>query len=173
MIDSQDRLTWNKQVSPKSWSLVGGFLSVKTGKPFSFDVLPYTVHIRRLPSLTAFSPPAEIESQLGEAFMELLDLAISSVRHNPDHPVGQPSYNVILTRTHMYVVPRKCEKYVLRETGDELSVNSLGFAGYLLVKGERELEAVQKEGVVSILNEVGIANVHEDQTIDAHDRDPL
>lgn len=86
--------------------------------------------------------------------------------------MGQPSYNVILTLTHMYVVPRKCEKYVLRESGDELSVNALGFAGYLLVKGEKELEAVQKEGVVTILSEVGITSAHNEQVmIDAHERD--
>ena len=103
--------------------------------------------------------------------MTLLDLAIATVRHSPDHPVGQPSYNVILTRTHMYVIPRRREKHVLRETGDELSVNSLGFAGYLLVKGERELEAVQKEGVVAILNDVGVASAHEEVLLDAHERD--
>jgi len=104
--------------------------------------------------------------------MALLDLAISSVRHNPEHPVGLPSYNVILTRTHLYVIPRKCEMHRLQETGDKLSVNSLGFAGYLLVKSERELEAVRKEGVVTILNDVGVANVHEEQIMDAHERDP-
>lgn len=144
-----------------------------TEKPFSLKALPYAVHIRRLPTLTASSSQTEIENELGDAFMELLDLAISTVRQSPDHPVGQPSYNVILTRTHMFVIPRKCENYVLQATGDQLSVNSLGFAGYLLVKGERELEAVQDEGVVTILNAVGIANVREEQMIDAHDRDPI
>lgn len=51
-----------------------------------------------------------------------------------------------------------------------MSVNSLGFAGYVLVKSEGELEAVQKEGVVTILNGVGVAGAHED-LMDAHERD--
>lgn len=103
--------------------------------------------------------------------MTLLDLAISTVRHDPTHPAGQLSYNVILTRGHMYVVPRRREEHVLRDTGDAVSVNALGFAGLLLVKSERELEAVKKESVVGILREVGLENVHEQQIEDAHETD--
>ena len=104
--------------------------------------------------------------------MNLLDLAISSVRYDPTHPAGQPSYNVILTRAHMYIVPRRKEEHILRETGDPLSVNALGFAGMLLVKSERELEAVKRESVVEILRDVAFENVHEEQLVGAHEIDP-
>ena len=103
--------------------------------------------------------------------MTLLDLAISTVRHDPEHPVGQPSYNVILTIQHMFIVPRRAEEHVLSETGDPLSVNALGFAGMLLVKSESELEAVKREGVVRILRGVGLENVHDQQIQEAHEMD--
>lgn len=112
-----------------------------------------------------------MEEVLSEAFMTLLDLGISTVRHDPEHPAGQPSYNVVLTRQHMYLVPRKREEHILRETGDPLSVNALGFAGMLLVKSDRELEAVKRESVVEILKDVGLANVHEKQIFGAHEMD--
>lgn len=60
---------------------------------------------------------------------------------------------------------------MLAETGDSLSVNALGFAGMLLVKSERELEAVKKEGVVKILRSVGLPNVHDQQIQEAHETD--
>ncbi|KAL5528319.1 APA2 [Sanghuangporus sanghuang] len=139
---------------------------------FTFNSLPFATHVRRLPSSLGSSPRQEMEDILGEAFMTLLDLAISTVRHDPTHPAGQPSYNVILTRQHMYLVPRKREEHILRETGDPLSVNALGFAGLLLVKSERELEAVKRESAVEILRDVALENVHEQQIVGAHDVDP-
>lgn len=103
--------------------------------------------------------------------MTLLDLAISTVRHDKTHPVGQPSYNVLMTLSHMYIIPRRQEEYVLRETGDTLSVNALGFAGLLLVKSEGELDAVKQESVVEILRSVGLENVHEQQIQEPHEVD--
>ncbi len=73
------------------------------------------------------------------------------------------SYNVILTLEHMHVIPRKAENYTLAETGDALSINSMGFAGCMLVKSERELEAVIKEGVGEILRGVGCKSIHDQQ----------
>ena len=95
------------------------------------------------------------------AFFTLLDLAIQTVRHDPDYPVGTPSYNVLLTTEHMYLFPRKLEDHLLRETGEKVSVNALGFAGMMLVKSEKELEAVKKEGVINILKGVGLPSVHD------------
>ena len=92
--------------------------------------------------------------------MMLLDLAISTVRHSPDHPIGSPSYNVIITLEHMYVFPRRQESHVLTATGDLLSVNALGFAGMLLVKSEKELEAVKSEGIPTILKSVALESAH-------------
>ena len=82
---------------------------------------------------------------------------------SPDGPQvtsESPSYNVILTLEHMYIVPRAKEKFVADGGPEEakltLSVNSLGFAGMLLVQSEDELERVRKVTIRRILGEVGI-----------------
>lgn len=97
------------------------------------------------------------------AYVELLDLVISTIRATPDHPVGVLSYNVILTRRHLILVPRAKENAVISRIGDELSVNALGFAGMLLVKCEEEMKDVVEEGPAKILASVGFKSVHDEQ----------
>jgi len=103
--------------------------------------------------------------------MMLLDLVISTVRHDPDHPPGSPSYNVLLTLGYMYLIPRRQEEHILSETGDRLSINALGFAGMLLVKSEKELDAVKKEGIGRILRDVGLKSVIDAQISEPHEMD--
>lgn len=105
--------------------------------------------------------PEELSHILTSAFMSLLDLTISSIRHEPSYPTGPPSYNVLITLEHIHLIPRREEWHILRDTQEKLSVNSLGFAGMLLVKSEEELEAVTDEGIVSILRGTGVGSVHE------------
>ena len=95
------------------------------------------------------------------AFLELLELCISTVRHTADYPVGPPSYNVVLTLGHMYVFPRLRETHMLAASREPLGVNALGFAGLLLVKSADELEAVRAEGPGNVLRGVGCESVHE------------
>ncbi|PBK58849.1 hypothetical protein ARMSODRAFT_946017 [Armillaria solidipes] len=130
-------------------------------KPFSLTSLPYANHVYRFPQRLSSMPTDKIEQVLSAAFLSLLDLAISTIRHAPEYPVGKPSYNVIITLEHLHVIPRREENFVLQETGDNLSVNALGYAGMLLVKSERELEAVKSEGVGKILRGVGLESVHD------------
>jgi len=106
---------------------------------------------------------AELEPALTEAFLELLELCISTVRHTADYPVGPPSYNVVLTLRHMYVFPRLRETHLLAVTHEPLGVNALGFAGLLLVKSPAELEAVRTEGAGNVLKDVACGSVHEMQ----------
>ena len=121
-----------------------------TDKPFALSGLPFANHVRRLalPS-SATARREELETALGTAFLDLLELCISTVRHAADYPPGAPSYNVLLTRLgHMYVFPRlgRQDAHVLAVSGERLSVNALGFAGFLLVKSPAELETVVAEG---------------------------
>jgi sulfate adenylyltransferase (ADP) / ATP adenylyltransferase len=67
------------------------------------------------------------------------------------------------------MIPRKEEHHTLQETGEILPVNSLGFAGMLLVKSERELEAVVSEGVGKVLKSVGIKSVHDEMLAEGSD----
>ncbi|KAF7315677.1 ATP-transf domain-containing protein [Mycena indigotica] len=133
-------------------------------RPFTLPV-PYANHVFRLPDRLWSSSPDQLEPILADAFLSLLDLAISTIRHDTEYPANKPSYNVVITLGHIYVVPRRQEAHMLAETGDELSVNALAFAGMLLVKSERELEAVKKEGVGNILRGVGLESVHDLQVL--------
>ncbi|TFK23950.1 ATP adenylyltransferase [Coprinopsis marcescibilis] len=131
------------------------------GKPFALTSLPYASHSYRLPPYFETYPAEDLENILRNAFIALLDLTFSTIRHDPDYPAGRPSFNVIMTLEHIHIVPRKQETHKLSKSGDGLSVNSLGFAGCLLVKSESELEAVKEETVGEILRGVGVNSVHD------------
>lgn len=134
-----------------------------TDRPFSLDRLSYANHVYRLPpGLESYSLP-DLEGVLARGFLQVLDLAISTIRHDPDYPVGSPSYNIILTLEHIHIVPRAKEDYILQESGENLSINALGYAGMLLVKSEEQLEAVKKEAVSNILRGVALRSVHDIQ----------
>jgi sulfate adenylyltransferase (ADP) / ATP adenylyltransferase len=114
-------------------------------RPFTLVGLPYANHVVRLPTSLPSAPADEQAATLSQCFISLLDLAISTIRHDENYPAGRPSYNVILTLEHLYIIPRKLENAILEESGDQLSVNSCGFAGQLLVKSEKELQIVIKQ----------------------------
>jgi ATP adenylyltransferase len=59
-------------------------------------------------------------------------------------------YNLLITRNWMLLVPRSQDAY------QNISVNSLGFAGSLLVKNEKQLKLIQSVGLLHILKEVAI-----------------
>ncbi|KAJ7282976.1 ATP adenylyltransferase-domain-containing protein [Mycena rebaudengoi] len=128
--------------------------------PFALN-LAYANHVYRFPDRFYSYSAEKLEPVLEQAFFGLLDLVISTIRHDPDYPAGKPSYNVVITLEHMHLIPRRQETHILQETGDELSVNALAFAGMLLVKSERELDAVKTEGVGKILRAVGLESVHD------------
>jgi len=132
-----------------------------TGKPFAISSLPYANHVFRLPPLSGNLSVGELSQAVFPPFLSLLDLVISTIRHDSDYPSGSPSYNVILTLEHMHMIPRRHEAYKIEEMQQLISVNSLGFAGMLLAKSESELEAMKKEGIGRILRGVGLESVHD------------
>ena len=83
---------------------------------------------------------------------------------------------MLLTPEHLILIPRSRERYPLvptldshgantsseREEEDKtsMSINSLGFAGMILVKSEEEVEAVIKEGIVTMLRCVAMRVPH-------------
>lgn len=60
------------------------------------------------------------------------------------------SYNLIVTRSYMLVVPRRKEKF------QNISVNALGFVGCLLVKDDQALNTVKNVGPMRILSTVAL-----------------
>lgn len=65
-------------------------------------------------------------------------------------PQPEQSYNLLLTRNWMLVVGRSHPGY------DGIGVNSLGYAGWLLVKTPAELEKLSQIGPLNLLTKVGI-----------------
>ena len=132
-------------------------------KPFALSSLPYANHVYRLPNLSNDASPDQIEQAVFHPFLSLLDLGISTVRHAQDYPSGTPSYNVILTLEHMHLIPRRWEFYTLGKSKAMLAINSLGFAGMILVKSEAERQELEEEKIGTILRGVGLESVHDMQ----------
>ena len=132
-----------------------------TEKPFSLTKLTYANHIFRFPAHLSSYPADELDSILSTAFLSLLDLCISTIRHNPEHPPGRPSYNVLMTLEHMHLIPRRKDAYVWAEGGQTLNINALGFAGMLMVRSDEELKALHNESIGKILLSVGLESVHD------------
>lgn len=64
-------------------------------------------------------------------------------------PTGS-SYNFLCTLKWMLVVPRKNETY-----SERISINSLGYAGMVLVKAKEDIDLIKEVGVETILNSLG------------------
>lgn len=112
-------------------------------------------------------------------FLALLDLMIDHLRRISisDGASSDPirlstlSYNLILTQSYMHIVPRTAETFK-SPTSSEISVNSLGFAGMLLVKDEESLKAVKEVGVLNVLKEVAYRPVKSGETSEEA-KDPM
>lgn len=142
-------------------------------RPFSLTKLSYASHTFRFPNGIDSFPLDRLEATLSTAFIQLLDLSISTIRHDPEYPAGTPSYNVILTLEHLHIIPRRKENHILSVTGDTIPINSLGFAGMLLVKSDEEMEAVKREGISEILRDVALKSVHDTQVEGTSQEAPL
>jgi ATP adenylyltransferase len=59
-----------------------------------------------------------------------------------------PAYNLLVTRTWMMIVPRSQESF------ESISVNSLGFAGTLLVRNADQLEQIKAAGPLNVISAV-------------------
>ena len=60
------------------------------------------------------------------------------------------AYNLLATREWMLIVPRS------HETFDSISVNSLGFAGALLVRNREQMQVIKEQGPMTILKNVAL-----------------
>ena len=100
-----------------------------TDKVTNITALPFTHGIIKI----------EGELSLLERYNQLRNqLEISS---------GKP-YNLLITKKWMLMIPRSLEKY------QSIAINSLGFAGALLVRNQEQLELVKKEKPLTILEGV-------------------
>jgi len=153
-----------------------------TETPFQLP-LPYANFTALIDPPSSASRP-DLVSYLGQRFVELLDLMIDHRRRlSLSDPAAlgldadaseQPtrgirlsdmSYNVVLTQRYLHLVPRRREKYLTARSSLPVSINSLGFAGMVLVKDERALDEVKEVGVLEVLKQVGLPPL---DIVDAH-----
>ncbi|MEQ9552238.1 MAG: phosphorylase [Coleofasciculus sp. G3-WIS-01] len=111
--------------------------------------------IGRIPSfpfvhaLTRFDPawidnPDVAAKAILDAYHRLLDAV-----GKPHQGIKQSApYNLLATREWMLIVPRKQEEF------ESISVNSLGFAGALLVRNSQQMQILKDAGPVTILKQV-------------------
>lgn len=83
--------------------------------------------------------PKNLSEKVLDTYQRLLDFI--------DYEPGV-AYNFLMTRRWMLVVPRHQEKY------QSIGINSLGFAGALLVKNQEELQLVKEQTPLKILTAV-------------------
>ncbi len=65
------------------------------------------------------------------------------------------AYNLLMTREWMLIVPRSHEHF------QSISVNSLGFAGTLLVQNAAQMEIIKAQGPMTILKNVAVSDQNE------------
>lgn len=108
-----------------------------------------------------------IEDYLGQMFFGLLDGMFQQLRLNSNDDDeaakiirSKPSFNFIMTRDFMLLVPRKSESAIINiESLLEpitISLNSLAYAGFLLAKTEIEKNALyQHPDLLELIKQVG------------------
>eukprot|EP00188_Purpureofilum_apyrenoidigerum_P002011 Plantae.Rhodophyta-Purpureofilum_apyrenoidigerum.ctg21872.p2 GENE.Plantae.Rhodophyta-Purpureofilum_apyrenoidigerum.ctg21872~~Plantae.Rhodophyta-Purpureofilum_apyrenoidigerum.ctg21872.p2 ORF type:complete len:303 (-),score=53.79 Plantae.Rhodophyta-Purpureofilum_apyrenoidigerum.ctg21872:991-1899(-) len=119
-------------------------------KPVSSAQLPFVHALVQLSDCV----PSQTEDTAEKTFARYIDCLNSISRELPVEvdaagASGAPSaYNLIATRDWMLIVPRSQECY------EGVSVNSLGFAGAVLVPREELMDHVRKVGPMAILRAV-------------------
>lgn len=126
------------------------------------------------PPASAKKDQAEMERYVGNKFMTLLDALFRARMFGEGEKGGKPAFNVLITKRAMHVVPRSREEYedLPGKTEDgkvgKLSINSLGYAGFMLSRSREEQEALGRVegGVEEVLRVTGVRPV-EDVTVHA------
>ncbi|MDB9523052.1 phosphorylase [Dolichospermum circinale CS-1225] len=103
--------------------------------------------IQEFPFLHAFTNLKMGES--AEVTLEKYHNLLRTVGIKPlENHLQSAAYNLLITRKWMLIVPRKKEEFA------EISINSLGFAGALLVKNQQQMELLKNINPINILTNV-------------------
>ena len=134
-------------------------LSLLNQETCLISCLPY-VHACALISLATDTPQA-----LREQLKRLIKISFRRIQRDPEqlfsiNPISEcvplahhTSFNLVFTSTWMMVIPRQFEKFTSKD-GNEVSVNSLGFAGFLLAKSCEQAEWIAMMDPLTILTKV-------------------
>ncbi len=106
---------------------------------------PFVQAIAACPDIFSINP-LEIAPILLEKYQQLL----TKTDLDPQKSGKPAPYNLLMTREWMMVIPRSKESY------QDISINSLGFAGALLVRDAEQMEQLKQIGPLTLLQKVGI-----------------
>jgi ATP adenylyltransferase len=107
--------------------------------------LPFWHSIYPLPIAWHTDNEAQLVGELHRLYRQIMvDLGLDLQAQTPDVP-----YNLLITRDWMMGVRRSQASY------QGIGVNSLGYAGWLLVKTPEDLETLKQLGPVNLLKQVG------------------
>ena len=106
---------------------------------------PFINAIAACPDISSTNP-LEIAPILLEKYQQLL----TKMDLDPQKSGKPAPYNLLMTREWMMVIPRSKESY------KNISINSLGFAGALLVRNAEQMEQLKQIGPLTFLQKVGI-----------------
>ncbi|KAI9632126.1 ATP adenylyltransferase-domain-containing protein [Dioszegia hungarica] len=133
----------------------------RTDRALVHPTLPY-LHITHPLAFPGLKLPLQGDDEeklvdaLAPALMQCLDLGIDAVRRGNGRQDG--GWNLLMTLDHLHLVPRSAPSFPLADSSLEL--NSLGYAGMLLVRSEEEeaalTAATQEKGLVSALEACGV-----------------
>ncbi|MEM1310568.1 MAG: phosphorylase [Cyanobacteria bacterium P01_D01_bin.71] len=111
--------------------------------------LPFQHRVQPLTLVWAEHSCEEIGTALHNTYRQLMQAAgIPLETPQPHEP-----YNLLMTREWMMVVRRSQASY------QNIGVNSLGYAGWLLVKTAAELEKLRQLGPLNLLAQVGLPEI--------------
>ncbi|OUL24983.1 phosphorylase [Nostoc sp. T09] len=108
--------------------------------------LPFTHAFAQLNPDWAESPLTAAQTTLELYHALLTAVGITAVNSNKQ----SGAYNFLATREWMLIVPRSQEEFAA------ISVNSLGFAGALLVRNQEQMQILKEHGPMNILKSVAI-----------------
>lgn len=110
--------------------------------------------LAELPFVHAFTifDPIEVQSprQAAATTLERYDALLQAVGLPIDHPKQAGPYNLLVTRRWMLLIPRSQESFA------SIQVNSLGFAGALLVRTKDQMQQLKEMQPFTLLSQVGI-----------------
>ncbi|MDH3691300.1 MAG: phosphorylase [Gammaproteobacteria bacterium] len=111
--------------------------------------LPFCHAIARVDDQWLESPAQAAKATL-ELYYLMLDVVGLSAQSNHNNRPPSGPYNLLVSRKWMVLVPRTHECF------DSISVNSLGFAGSLLVRNDQQLQTLKQHGPMTVLSKVGV-----------------
>ncbi len=109
--------------------------------------LPFVNGLSRFDSDLVNSPNDAAQTTL-ELYYKLLK-AVNLLTEDTEN--SSIAYNFLATREWMFIVPRSEENF------DSISVNSLGFAGALLVRNQEQMQMLKDCKPMEVLKQVGVS----------------